>query len=114
MDEMRARERKLEDQRHNLELSLSDAQQEIKALKVNLNGSEGRIGEMHATIVRLETSKKDVESKLASVCGLLQQFRCRSTYIYFFSLPPLFKSATLYPISSPFKKVQLKTTLSTG
>lgn len=75
MDEMRARERKLEDQRHNLELSLSDAQQEIKALKVSLNGSEGRIGEMHSTIVRLETAKKDVESKLASVCGLLQQFR---------------------------------------
>ena len=29
-DEMRSRERKLEDQRHNLELSLSDAHQEIK------------------------------------------------------------------------------------
>jgi hypothetical protein len=30
---------------------------------------------MHSTIVRLETAKKDVEAKLASVCGLLQQFR---------------------------------------
>jgi hypothetical protein len=36
MDEMRARERKLEDQRHNLELALSDAQQEIKSIKINL------------------------------------------------------------------------------
>jgi hypothetical protein len=30
---------------------------------------------MHSTIVRLETAKKDVEAKLASICGLLQQFR---------------------------------------
>lgn len=47
----------------------------FKALKINLNGSDGRIGEMHSTIVRLETAKKDVESKLSTVVGLLQQFR---------------------------------------
>jgi hypothetical protein len=75
MDEMRGRERKLEDQRHNLELSLSAAQQEMKSLKINLNGSDGRINEMHSTMLRLETAKKEVESKLLTVCGLLQQFR---------------------------------------
>ena len=75
MEEMRARERKLEEQRHNLELSLSSAQQEIKSLKINLNGSDGRINEMHSTILRLETAKKEVEAKLSTVCGLLQQFR---------------------------------------
>ena len=47
----------------------------FKALKINLNGSDGRIGEMHSTIVRLETAKKDVESNLSTVVGLLQQFR---------------------------------------
>ena len=49
--------------------------QEIKALNVNLIGYEGRMNELHSTIVRIETSKKDVEAKLATVCGHLQQFR---------------------------------------
>jgi hypothetical protein len=47
----------------------------VKALRVSLNGSEGRICEMQTTIVKLETSKKDVEAKLGSLCTLLQQFR---------------------------------------
>ena len=54
--------------------------QEIKALNINLTGYEGRFNELHSTVARLETSKKEVEAKLATVCGLLQQFRYTYTY----------------------------------
>ena len=75
LETLRLRERKLEDVRHNLELSLASSQQSVKDLTVKLTGYEGRVAELHSTIHRHEVAKKDLEGKLATVCGLLREVR---------------------------------------
>lgn len=78
LEEVRVREKKLEDQRHNLEICLNNAQQEIKDLHVRLTGQDGRTGELFATMARLEGAKQDLETKIASVASLLRQVRSTS------------------------------------
>ena len=78
IDEIRTREKKLEDQRHTLEISLNHAQQEVKEINVKLHGYDGRLGELYATIAKLESEKKEVEMKLSSVASLLHHVRSSS------------------------------------
>ena len=80
IDEIRARERKLEDQRHNLELRLTNSQQEAKDLHVKLNGQEGRMGELFTTMARLEGGKKDLEAHISNVASLLHHVRSSSAH----------------------------------
>ena len=76
----RARERKLEDQRHNLEICLSNSQQETTDLHVQLNGQEGRMGEVFSTMARLEGAKKDLETQISNVASLLHHVRSSSAH----------------------------------
>ena len=78
LDDVRARERRLEEQRHNLELTLASSQAEINELTVRLTGCEGRLSEMHGLVERLEGGKKDLEVKLANVSAILRDARSRS------------------------------------
>ena len=80
IDEIRTRERKLEDQRHNLEICLSHAQQESKDLQVRLTGQEGRMSELFTTMARVEGSKKDLEAKISNVASLIHHVRSSSAH----------------------------------
>ena len=70
----------MEDQRHNLEICLSNSQQEVKDLHVKLNGQDGRMGELFTTMARLEGSKKDLESQISNVASLLHHVRSSSSH----------------------------------
>lgn len=78
LDAVRARERRLEEQRHNLELTLASSQAEVNELTVRLTGCEGRLSEMHGLVERLEGGRKDLEVKLANVSAILRDARSRS------------------------------------
>ena len=78
LDDVRARERRLEEQRHNLELTLASSQTDVNELTVQLTGCEGRLSEMRGLVERLEGGKKDLEVKLANVSAILRDARARS------------------------------------
>ena len=78
IEDIRSREKRLEDQRHDLEQQLSFAQQQIKDMNVQLNGKDGRLGELFNTIAKLEGAKKDLESKINHVASLLHHVRSSS------------------------------------
>ena len=73
IDEGRCREKRLEDQKHNLEVCLADATQQIQELKARLGGSEGRVRALDEQLILLESMKKDVETKLSSVVHTLRR-----------------------------------------
>ncbi|XP_012287068.1 rootletin isoform X2 [Orussus abietinus] len=73
LEDSRCRERKLEDQKHNLEVCLADASQQIQELKARLGGSEGRVRALDAQLSQLEVAKKEVEQKLSSVGSTLRR-----------------------------------------
>ncbi|KAG7207976.1 hypothetical protein KM043_009556 [Ampulex compressa] len=73
IDDSRCRERKLEDQKHNLEVCLADASQQLQELKARLGGSEGRVRALDAQLSQLEVAKKEVEQKLSSVGSTLRR-----------------------------------------
>ncbi|XP_043519039.1 rootletin isoform X2 [Frieseomelitta varia] len=73
LEDSRCRERKLEDQKHNLEVCLADASQQIQELKARLGGSEGRVRALDAQLSQLEVTKKEVEQKLSSVASTLRR-----------------------------------------
>ncbi|XP_020278588.1 rootletin isoform X2 [Pseudomyrmex gracilis] len=73
LEDSRCRERKLEDQKHNLEVCLADATQQLQELKARLGGSEGRVRALDAQLSQLETAKKEVEQKLSSVGSTLRR-----------------------------------------
>lgn len=73
LEDSRNKEKKLEDQKHNLEICLTDATQQIQELKARLGGSEGRVRALDTQLVQLDSSKRDVEQKLASVVSTLRR-----------------------------------------
>lgn len=73
MEEGRCREKRLEDQKHNLEVCLADATQQIQELKARLGGAEGRLRALEDQIGHLECSKKDAENKLSSIGHTLRR-----------------------------------------
>ncbi|XP_033338435.2 ciliary rootlet coiled-coil, rootletin isoform X2 [Megalopta genalis] len=73
LEDCRCRERKLEDQKHNLEVCLADASQQIQELKARLGGSEGRVRALDAQLSQLEIAKKEAEQKLSSVGSTLRR-----------------------------------------
>ncbi|XP_063909729.1 rootletin isoform X3 [Zophobas morio] len=73
LEDSRAREKRLEDQKHNLEVCLVDATQQIQELKAKLGGSEGRVRALEAQLAQLEGLKRDVEQKLFSVVSTLRR-----------------------------------------
>ncbi|KAM8707256.1 hypothetical protein ACLKA7_011364 [Drosophila subpalustris] len=73
MEEARGREKRLEDQKHNLEVCLADATQQIQELKARLGGAEGRIRALDEQLACVELHKRDVEHKLSSVVHTLRR-----------------------------------------
>lgn len=73
LEDSRAREKRLEDQKHNLEICLVDATQQIQELKTKLGGAEGRIRALDGQLVQLESAKREVEQKLGSVVSTLRR-----------------------------------------
>jgi rootletin len=73
LEDGRCRERKLEDQKHNLEVCLADATQQLQELKARLGGSEGRVRALDAQLTQMETQKKEIEQKLSSVVLILRR-----------------------------------------
>ncbi|KAF7987174.1 hypothetical protein HCN44_011480 [Aphidius gifuensis] len=73
IEDSRCKERKLEDQKHNLEVCLADASQQLQELKARLGGSEGRVRALDIQLSQLELSKKEVEQKLSSVGTTLRR-----------------------------------------
>ena len=61
-------ERKLDDQRRNLEISLENANAELADLKLKLSGTEGRVNALEAQLARTEGAKKDIEFKVRMSC----------------------------------------------
>ncbi|XP_053659814.1 rootletin [Anopheles marshallii] len=72
-EEGRGREKRLEDQKHNLEVCLADATQQIQELKARLGGAEGRVRALDEQLVQLECQKKEVENKLSSIGHTLRR-----------------------------------------
>uniref|UniRef100_A0ABD2WUT6 Rootletin-like coiled-coil domain-containing protein n=1 Tax=Trichogramma kaykai TaxID=54128 RepID=A0ABD2WUT6_9HYME len=73
LEEARCRERKLEDQKHNLEVCLADASQQLQELKARLGGSEGRVRALDAQLSQLDAHKKELEQKLSSIVLILRR-----------------------------------------
>ncbi|XP_026278331.2 rootletin isoform X2 [Frankliniella occidentalis] len=73
LEDSRNRERKLEDQKHNLEVCLADATQQIQELKARLGGAEGRVRALDQQLLQLEAAKKDADQKLSSVGSTLRR-----------------------------------------
>lgn len=73
LEDSRAREKRLEDQKHNLEVCLVDATQQIQELKAKLCGAEGRLRAIDAQLTQVECHKRDVEQKLSSVISTLRR-----------------------------------------
>ncbi|XP_055529661.1 rootletin isoform X2 [Wyeomyia smithii] len=73
MEDGRGREKRLEDQKHNLEVCLADATQQIQELKARLGGSEGRVRALDEQMVQLEAIKKETENKLSSIGHTLRR-----------------------------------------
>ncbi|CAG9769436.1 unnamed protein product [Ceutorhynchus assimilis] len=73
LEDSRAKEKRLEDQKHNLEVCLVDATQQIQELKAKLGGAEGRVRALESHLAQLESSKRDIEQKLFSVVSTLRR-----------------------------------------
>ncbi|KAJ8974641.1 hypothetical protein NQ317_019876 [Molorchus minor] len=73
LEDGRVREKRLEDQKHNLEVCLVDATQQIQELKAKLGGAEGRVRSLEAQLAQLESAKRETEQKLTSVVSTLRR-----------------------------------------
>lgn len=73
MEEGRGREKRLEDQKHNLEVCLADATQQIQELKARLGGAEGRVRALDDQLTHTEGVKKDAENRLSSIGHTLRR-----------------------------------------
>ena len=73
LEDGRCRERKLEDQKHNLEVCLADSSQQVQELKARLGGSEGRVRALDAQLSQMESNKKELEVKLSSIGLILRR-----------------------------------------
>lgn len=66
-------ERKLEDQKHNLEVCLSDQTIQIQEMKCKLSAAEGRLRSADTQLADLERTKRDVESRLNTIWSTLKR-----------------------------------------
>lgn len=73
LEDGRGREKCLEDQKHNLEVCLADATQQIQELKARLGGAESRVRALDEQLQQMESCKKDIEHKLTSVLHTLKR-----------------------------------------
>ena len=80
MVDTRRRERKLEEQRHELKHALNEAQHSIRNLTGRVNGADKRIAELQLIVEKGEGDKVETESKLTSVANILNQVCTATSY----------------------------------
>ena len=73
LEDSRRNEKKLEDNKRNLEIALDNANTDIGDLKLKLSGAEGRVNALEAQLARIEGAKRDVEFKLNSIVSSLRR-----------------------------------------
>lgn len=73
LEDQLGHERKLEDQKHNLEVCLSDHAVQIQELKCKLSASEGRLRSADTQLGDLERIKRDVENRLNTIWSTLKR-----------------------------------------
>ncbi|XP_052754507.1 rootletin [Galleria mellonella] len=73
LEDCRSKERRLEELKHNLEVCLADATQQIQELKARLGGCEGRGRALEASLGQCEAARRDAEAKLSSVAHALRR-----------------------------------------
>ncbi|XP_073952978.1 LOW QUALITY PROTEIN: ciliary rootlet coiled-coil, rootletin [Choristoneura fumiferana] len=73
LEDCRSKERRLEELKHNLEVCLADATQQIQELKARLGGSEGRCRALEASLTQCESGKREAEAKLSSIAHTLRR-----------------------------------------
>ncbi|KAM3959769.1 LOW QUALITY PROTEIN: ciliary rootlet coiled-coil, rootletin [Aphomia sociella] len=73
LEDCRSKERRLEELKHNLEVCLADATQQIQELKARLGGCEGRCRALEASLSQCESGKREAEAKLSSVAHALRR-----------------------------------------
>ncbi|XP_061383860.1 rootletin [Danaus plexippus] len=73
LEDCRSKERRLEELKHNLEVCLADATQQIQELKTRVGASEGRCRALEASLSQSESSRREVEAKLSTVAHCLKR-----------------------------------------
>uniref|UniRef100_A0A6P7GY35 Rootletin isoform X1 n=2 Tax=Diabrotica virgifera virgifera TaxID=50390 RepID=A0A6P7GY35_DIAVI len=73
LEDSKSKEKRLEDQKHNLEVCLVDATQQIQELKAKLGGAEGRVRALENQLVHLDSAKREVDQKLSSIISTLRR-----------------------------------------
>lgn len=73
LEDSRRAEKRLDDHRNNLEISLDGVNGEAAELRLKLSGSEGRVNALEAQLARLEGTKRDIEFKLSSIVSSLRR-----------------------------------------
>ncbi|CAF4907255.1 unnamed protein product [Pieris macdunnoughi] len=73
LEDCRSKERRLEELKHNLEVCLADATQQIQELKTRLGASEGRCRAVEAALTQSEAGRRDAEARLSSVAHSLRR-----------------------------------------
>ncbi|XP_072949799.1 uncharacterized protein Root [Epargyreus clarus] len=73
LEDCRSKERRLEELKHNLEVCLADATQQIQELKTRLGASESRSRATEASLSQCEAARREAETRLSSVAGALRR-----------------------------------------
>lgn len=73
VEEGRGREKCLEDQKHNLEVCLADATQQMQELKARIASSDNRVHALDEQLAQMEACKKELEYKLSSILHTLKR-----------------------------------------
>ncbi|XP_052739750.1 rootletin [Bicyclus anynana] len=73
LEDCRSKERRLEELKHNLEVCLADATQQIQELKTRLGASESRCRAVETALAQTEAGRRDAEARLSSVAHSLRR-----------------------------------------
>ena len=73
LEDSRRAEKKLDDNKRNLEVQLENTCAEADELKLRLSGSDGRVNALEAQLARVEGAKRDIEFKLSSIVSSLRR-----------------------------------------
>ncbi|CAH2040824.1 unnamed protein product, partial [Iphiclides podalirius] len=73
LEDCRSKERRLEELKHNLEVCLADATQQIQELKTRLSACESRSRSVEASLAQSEAGRREAEARLSSVAHTLRR-----------------------------------------
>ncbi|XP_013174159.1 PREDICTED: rootletin [Papilio xuthus] len=73
LEDCRSKERRLEELKHNLEVCLADATQQIQELKTRLSACESRSRAVEGQLSQSETVRREAEARLSSVAHTLRR-----------------------------------------